>query len=445
MGKKNINKKNRMLSIVCGVLLICIYLIYSDNYKVFDIHGKETVTIGVFSDSYWEVQNGYSYRILEDAIAVFEKEHPGVQVEYTSGILKEDYSEWLSEQLLAGDGPDVFFVLADNFTDFAEIGVLKELDTLINTDPEFDEKVFYSSSYSSGQYEGSQYSLPYECAPKLMFVNRTILDREGVDMPDEDWDWDEFYEICKKVTRDTDGNGTIDQFGVVEYTWKEAFESNDVKLFDEYGTECYLTGDNVGEALSFLEKMKGLNGGYNVLGRDFDLGNVAFQPMLFSRYRAYKPYPLRVKKYASFEWECIPMPSGPMGDNISALDTLLIGMNEKTRCPQYAWDLIKILTCDPQIQSEIFSYSEGVSVLKEVTEVDRTLLRLIESTGNSEGLNLEMLSRAVENAVVVSQFRDYDQAMAEVERAVNAIINGDSNISMEQIIWNREVNKYLEK
>ena len=93
------------------------------------------------------------------------------------------------------------------------------------------------------------------------------------------------------------------------------------------------------------------------------------------------------------------MPAGPQGDNISALDTLLIGMNEKTKCPQYAWDFIKILTSEPQIQSEIFSYSEGVSVLKEVTEVDRTLLRLIESTGNSDGLNLKMLSGAVENAV----------------------------------------------
>ena len=38
-------------------------------------------------------------------------------------------------------------------------------------------------------------------------------------------------------------------------------------------------------------------------------------------------------------------------------------------------------------------------MLKEVTEVDRTLLRLIESTGNSDGLNLKMLSGAVENAV----------------------------------------------
>ena len=84
-------------------------------------------------------------------------------------------------------------------------------------------------------------------------------------------------------------------------------------------------------------------------------------------------------------------------------------------------------------------------MLKEVTEVDQTLFRLIESAGNSEGLNPKMLSRIVENAAAVSRFRDYEQVTAEVDRAVKEIINGDSNISMEQIIWNREVNKYLGK
>lgn len=137
------------------------------------------------------------------------------------------------------------------------------------------------------------------------------------------------------------------------------------------------------------------------------------------------------------------MPSGPEGENISTLDTLLIAMNEGTRNRQYAWEFMKILTCDVQIQSEIFEYSEGVSVLKEVTESDQTLQRLIES-GDNNVLNLQVLSAAVEHAVVVFPFRNYEEAMMEVDQAVRAIIEGSSNISMEQIIWNRVINRYLE-
>lgn len=197
--------------------------------------------------------------------------------------------------------------------------------------------------------------------------------------------------------------------------------------------------------MAFMERLTELNSGYNTTTKDFDLGNVVFQPMPFSEYRTYKPYPLSVKKYSNFEWGCIPMPAGPNGENVSILDTLRIAMNANTRNARYAWDFMKILTCDQRIQSEIFDYSEGVSVLKEVTESEETRRRLIESSVDSSSLNLEFLGDAVEHAVVAPGFRNYDEALAEVDKAVNDIMAGSANIRMEQIIWNRKINKYLEK
>jgi len=443
MMDRDRRKKDFAAGILSVLLLSSALFVYFSVYRKIPLFEDKTITIGVFSDSYWEVQNGYSYRILEDAIRIFEEEHPGVTVEYVSGILKEDYSEWLAEQLLSENAPDVFWILGEDFNDLAEIGALKDLTPFIEKDQEFRVEAFYSSAYEYGKYHETQFALPYECAPKLMFVNKSILDQEKLNIPDDTWTWDEFYEICQKVTKDTDGNGTVDQFGVIGYTWKEAFESNGVRLFNEQGTECYLTGAGVEEALNFIEKLDKLNDSYTVTTRDFDLGKVAFQPMSFSQYRAYKPYPLSIKKYSNFEWECIPMPAGPDGDNLSSLDTLMIAMNANTGKTRYAWDFIKTLTGNPQIQAEIFQYSEGVSVLKEVTESDRTLQQLIESSGSGNSMNLKILSDVVENAAITYRFRDYDKAAAEVDRAVNAILEGNSNISMAQIIWNRTINKNL--
>ena len=238
---------------------------------------------------------------------------------------------------------------------------------------------------------------------------------------------------------DTDGNGTVDQFGVIGYTWKEAFESEGINLFNRNGTECYFTDAGIGKALSFIEKLENINSGYNAGSKDFDLGNVVFQPMSFSDYRAYKPYPLSVKKYTGFEWGCIPMPAGPDGDNISTLDTLFIAINEKSRNKKAAWELVKALAYNTEIQSEIFNYSEGVSVLKDVTESEQTLGQMMD--GNS--LDLAILSNIVEEAVVVPRFGNYEEAVAQVEQAVTAIIEDGYNISMGQIIWNRKINKYL--
>ena len=141
---------------------------------------------------------------------------------------------------------------------------------------------------------------------------------------------------------------------------------------------------------------------------------------------------------------CIPMPSGPKGSNISALETLRIAMNAEARHTGDAWELMKTLTCDERIQSEIFAYSEGMSVLKEVTESEKTLQQLIENSVDNRSLNLEILSSAVEHAAVAPRFRNYDEAMAEVDKAVNDILEGETNVRMGQIIWNRRINKFLE-
>lgn len=442
--KENLKKRKSLIYLILGAgFMLSAVFILLDGYKVFSIGKERVVTIGVFSDSYWEVQNGYSYQILEDAIAVFEEQNPGVKVKFVSGILKEDYPEWLAEQLMLGEAPDVFMVPGESFNNLAEIGVLKDLSELMKKDESFDKDVFYSSALSYGVYGEKQYALPYECAPKLMFVNKTILDREGIALPKEDWTWEEFYEICRRVTKDTDGNGTLDQFGIVGYTWEDAFASNGVTLFDERGTECYFTDERIGEAIDFMEKLEKLSKEYMVTVKDFDLGRVAFLPMLFSEYRAYKPYPLSIKKYSGFEWECISMPAGPEGSNISGLDTLLVAMREDTDQEEYAWELIKLLTINERIQSEIFDYSEGVSVVKEVTESDKTLALLIESQGENSGFNLGVLSSAVENAVVTPRFWNYEETVSVVDRAVRDIIEGSSNINMSQIIWNREINNFL--
>ena len=55
--------------------------------------------------------------------------------------------------------------------------------------------------------------------------------------------------------------------------------------------------------------LKQLNHNYNVTAKDFDMGRVAFRPFTFAEYRTYKPYPWRIKKYSTFEWDCLKMPT----------------------------------------------------------------------------------------------------------------------------------------
>lgn len=423
----------------CVLLLITFSLLFG---KGFGKQGQKTLTVGVFSDSYWEVQNGYSYQILEDAINRFEEQNEGVQIEYVSGVMKDDYIEWLSEQILQGTAPDIFFLPQENVCEFAEAGALKDLTGMLEKDADFDSTHYYTSALQSGVYNGELYALPYECAPRLMFVNKTILEQEGIAMPKEDWTFEDLYAICKKITKDTDENGIPDQFGITGYTVEDAFYGNDVVLFNERGTECYFTGDKVEKAIRFLERLEDVNQGYSVSEKDFDQGKVAFMPMLFSAYRAYKPYPLSVKKYSGFEWDCLPMPAGPDGSNVSRLDTLLVAMNKKSSRQELALQFMEFLTGEEEIQGEIFHYPEGISVLRNVTESEQTLERLLSDSG-SGSFRLDTLSIAVENSVSYPGFDGYREAMQKVENAVSQILTNEENISTGQIIYNRKLNAFL--
>ncbi|RDU22301.1 sugar ABC transporter substrate-binding protein [Anaerosacchariphilus polymeriproducens] len=417
-------------------------------FLIFMNKEKETVTLefGMFAGSNWEVPNGNCYAIIDSAIKRFEKENPGVKIHYSSGILKEDYSEWFSKQLLLGKEPDVFMVLEDDFITFSSIGVLKNLDKFINNDKGFKKEAFYSSVLGEGRYEESQYALPYETVPVLMFANKTLLKSEGIEIPDRDWTWDKFYEICEKVTKDTDADGVVDQFGSYDYSWENAVFANGGKLFQDKGSKCYVGSDNVVEAVKFVYKLNQLNQNHQVTSEEFDSGKVAFRPFPFSEFRSYQDYPLKVKKYSNFEWDCITMPAGPKGDNISQISTLQIGISARTTKEQLAWKFIKYLTYNPQTQLDIYRYSQGASVLKEVTEsevVNEELKKEVEK--GARIIDNVLLSRIIEHARTVPKFPKYKTTKIMVENQIDQILQSDDNkrSSLMAIQW--EIDKFLKK
>ena len=101
------------------------------------------LTLGVFAGSNWDVPSPKSTKIIDQAIARFEKENPNVYVEYESGIIKDDYSDWLTKKALKGNLPDIFMVLSDDLSSFASVGMLEDLDSWIQNDADFDVSHFF--------------------------------------------------------------------------------------------------------------------------------------------------------------------------------------------------------------------------------------------------------------------------------------------------------------
>lgn len=426
------NKKK----IICILVMIACFILIIYRPR------QLTLTIGVFAGSNWDVPNGDCYKIIDQAIERYEKEYPMVQIEYESGILKEDYSEWLSAKYLKGEEPDVFMILGEDFNTLSALGALKNLDSLIQKDQQFHIEDYYASVLYSGQYYNHQYALPYESNPTLMFVNQTLLKKEHIHLPDNDWTLDDFYTICQQMTKDTNNDGQIDQYGCYNYDWLDSVYSHKVNLFDENGESCYLNQKDVKNAISFVQKIYNLNQGYTVTSQDFDMGKVAFAPMSFAEYRTYKPYPYRVKKYSQFEWDCIQMP-GADENNSSEVSSLLMGISSRTSHMQEAWEFLKLLTYDMQTQKTLFQYSQGISSLKTVIQSDD-----VESLLNSDILedtqvNLDLLNDVMENAMSQSQFRKYNSAIVTMNNQINQMIQNNEDLDLSLISLQNEINEYL--
>lgn len=435
-----LNKKN-MAVLVAALLCIAGLVIYGQN-----IRRPQVLEFGMFGDSYWEVANADGYVIIDKAIKKFEKLHPEIKIHYYSGIPKDDYEEWLARKILKGDAPDVFMILSEDFSHMVSLGFLENLDKEIQEDKSVEIRDYYETSLEAGKIDDRQYALPYETVPTLMFVNKTLLEKEGIPVPDADWSWDDLYRICKKVTKDLDGDGRLDQFGTYNYGWLEALYSNDGKIFDPQGKKCYLTSERTEESVRFIQRINELYQGEKVTRETFDAGNVAFMPLSFAEYRTYKTYPYKIKKYNDFQWDCITLPAGSMGDNISRVDSLLIGISSESRQKDMAWEFLKMLTNDREIQMELFRYSQGASVLKEVTNSKEAEEILKKDTEKSDKIiDHNLLNQVIMNGRVVKEFPKYKEAMALAEGEVSKLYDSSTNVESALKITQRMVTNLLEK
>lgn len=420
MGK--VIKKNLVFAEIIFIGMLAFIFCWKKTKQV------KVITFGMFIDCNWDSSDYNSTNVIDHAIKKFEKEHPGVRVKYESGICKNDYSEWLIGNFLKGTEPDVFLMSKDEFSDLTSKGALLNIDNLMKKDSKFSKNVYYNSLLEAGQYRKEQYALPYTCIPLLMCVNKTLLEKEGIKIPNNDWTWGDFHQICRKVTKDKDKNGIADQFGVYNYTWKDAAYSNGALLFNEAGTNNYVSDRNVVNAVNFVYKINTLTDGYKVSEKDFEKGNVAFSPMLLSDYRTYKTYPGKVVKYTNFDWTCIPMPAGPEGDNISEIHSLLAGISARTQEKKLAWEFLKILVYDKEIQTEVSVYSKGISAIKEIVESEKTY-RLLERE-NQVHVNIQLLTDVMKKGIAIPKFKNYDEVFLMMNEGVLSAMNSDKNINV---------------
>ena len=138
-----------------------------------------TLHLAMMTGSNWDVPEYDSFTQIDEAITRFEDKYPNVKITYETGITPELYDEYVSRKIIKHEPLDMMFIPSSILNDLINCNALEPLNKYI-VNYHLDTNKYYSSSLESGMIDNVIYSLPYESVPRVMFVNKTLLEKYGV-------------------------------------------------------------------------------------------------------------------------------------------------------------------------------------------------------------------------------------------------------------------------
>ncbi len=386
------------------------------------------ITMSLYTGNSWGVPQNFAYAIYDKGAEMFLSE-PGnedISIEYKTGNLYRYYSEWLARNILTGNEPDLFLMVEEDFNTYASIGLLENLSPYLDSDPDFHRQDYHAMTLEAGSFRGDQYSLPISVVPSFLIVNKSLLEENGISIDREDWDWEQFYTICSRLSRDLTGDGMPDQFGVYGYDWQQALYSSGTTLLSPDSYELAFDDGKMEETLEFLKKMHRLNKGQTVSEKDFERGIVGFRIFNFSEYRTYSSFPYSAIRYTDFDWEAIPMPAGPGGESASKLYTVQLGMSSRSRHKKQAYSYMKYLASNPEFQKEIWHMTNNLPANREV--ISEIYQGLAKEEPYSKTLDIPFIDSVIRNSYLDPNFKWYRAIDEYVDQKIFTIIAKDQDI-----------------
>lgn len=152
----------------------------------------------------------------------------------------------LPVELASGNAPDLIYMHFSRASDYTDS--MLPISDYIEKDEDINIDEFYSGILDSFIFDDQVYALPYDFGPYIMYYNKDLFDKYGVEYPDENTTWEEFKDKCKQLTQD--GN-----YGTVFASSLDYYDPQVLSLggeiINEKG-EFDITGDKTTAALQSL-------------------------------------------------------------------------------------------------------------------------------------------------------------------------------------------------
>ena len=165
----------------------------------------------------WDKDATVYYQPLIDG---YTAAHPNVTIEMVD-LGSTDYQTVLGTQLSGSDADFDVVTIKDvpGLVTLANKGVLEPLDSLISQDG-IDLSV-YNGITDQVKVNDQLFELPFRRDIWVLYYNKDVFDKAGVDYPTNDMTWDEYDQLARKITDTTPG---AEVYGAHYHTWRSTIQ-----------------------------------------------------------------------------------------------------------------------------------------------------------------------------------------------------------------------------
>lgn len=183
--------KTKKISIL---LIAALLLIACGSGKKGEASEAKTVTVW-YHPFVGADQKDSLLKVFSDMEAEFKKDNADVTVVFEE-IPWADREQKITTTLSANQGPDIYYLIPDQLTQFAENGLVQPLKEYLG---DMDLSDYSEQTLASVSYKDDLYGLPILRESQTLFYNKAILEEIGGDVDNLPTTWAEFNELGQKA------------------------------------------------------------------------------------------------------------------------------------------------------------------------------------------------------------------------------------------------------
>lgn len=321
--------------------------------------------------------------IVEQSLRGFEAANPGIRIRRINAGDSNSFVTKLQTMLAAGEPPDVFYVPFERTPYWASIGLLEPLDGRVAAEDPADPRGirladFYPAVVDAFRFDGRSagrgtlWGIPKDFTPVGFYLNVDLFRKAGIPLPPDDWTWDDYIRIARRIGALTDAEGrhyTGSELVVWSAMVRAYLRTNGLDVRGADFSEVTLGTPEVQAALERLrawrhDESHTLTAG----GSKLTAGAAAF---VDGRLGMAGPFGRWVvpeyRRIRDFEWDFRPLPRAADRAPTNIVLTVAWGISAASRHKDEAWRLVRWLT-SPEGQAEQSRLGLAVPSLRAVAE-----------------------------------------------------------------------------